>query len=96
MNPNLILKSAIAGQTITDTKVIVISTDFDPSAPGIVNVPFITKNANAVKMTAIFWVETITAPNGDAFLQLQYTQRVLLDFNDLLWPHISVATLIQQ
>jgi hypothetical protein len=26
-------------------------------------------------------------------LQLQYTQRVLLNFNGLSWPHVSVATL---
>ena len=26
--------------------------------------------------------------------QLQYTQRVVLDFNGLGWPHVSVATLV--
>ena len=32
--------------------------------------------------------------NGqDDFFQLQYTQRVLLNFNGLSWPHITVATL---
>ena len=30
---------------------------------------------------------------GPAFLQLQYTQTVLLNFNGLSWPHVSVATL---
>ena len=44
-------------------------------------------------MTAIFWVETVTNPDGSTFEQLQYTQRVLLNFNGLSWPHISVATL---
>jgi len=28
--------------------------------------------------------------------QLQYTQTVLLNFNGLSWPHVSVATLIKQ
>jgi hypothetical protein len=27
------------------------------------------------------------------FLQLQYSQLVILDFNDVLWPHVTVATM---
>ena len=51
-------------------------------------------NANAAKMTAIFWIEHVAAgAHGPAFLQLQYTQTVLLNFNGLSWPHVSVATL---
>jgi hypothetical protein len=37
--------------------------------------------------------ETVRNADGTTFLQLQYTQRVLLVFNGLVWPHISVATL---
>jgi len=45
-------------------------------------------------MSAIFWIETVTPPDGEhEFLQLQYTQTVLLNFNGLSWPHVSVATL---
>ena len=29
-------------------------------------------------------------------LQLQYTQRVMLDFNGIHWPHVTVATLRKQ
>jgi len=29
-------------------------------------------------------------------MQLQYSQKVILDFGDIEWPHISVATLIKQ
>ncbi|MBV9825485.1 MAG: hypothetical protein JO001_07415 [Alphaproteobacteria bacterium] len=50
-------------------------------------------NANVLATTAIFWIETVKNPDGTTFLQLQYTQRVLLVFNGLVWPHISVATL---
>jgi len=50
-------------------------------------------NANVLSTTATFWIETIKNPDGTTFLQLQYTQRVLLVFNGLVWPHISVATL---
>jgi hypothetical protein len=36
----------------------------------------------------------VTPTDGKpAFLQLQYTQTVLLNFNGLSWPHVSVATL---
>jgi hypothetical protein len=50
-------------------------------------------NANVLATTAIFWIETVQNADGTTFLQLQYTQRVLLVFNGLVWPHISVATL---
>jgi hypothetical protein len=50
-------------------------------------------NANVLSTTATFWIETIQNPDGTTFLQLQYTQRVLLVFNGLVWPHVSVATL---
>jgi hypothetical protein len=29
-------------------------------------------------------------------MQLQYVQTVMLDFDNILWPHISVATLTKQ
>ena len=32
--------------------------------------------------------------SGNEFDQLQYTQRVLLNFNGLSWPHVTVATLV--
>ncbi len=32
-------------------------------------------------------------PREPTFLQLQYTQTVILNFNNVLWPHVSVATL---
>jgi hypothetical protein len=73
-----------------------------PSAPppdptgGIVNIPFIRLNANAMSLSAIFWIETIQNPDGHESMQLQYTQTVILDFDDIKWPHISVATLIKQ
>jgi len=50
-------------------------------------------NANVLSTTATFWIETIKNADGTTFLQLQYTQRVLLVFNGLVWPHVSVATL---
>ncbi len=111
-NPNLLLKNAIAGQTITRTTVLIIASDPTlmppPAGPlpahatlggGISNIGFLSGgvstgfNANVLSTTAIFWIETVKNPDGTEFLQLQYTQRVLLVFNGLVWPHVSVATL---
>ena len=47
----------------------------------------------AVQTDAIFWLETTKAIDGTIKHQLQYSQKVLLNFNGLSWPHVSVATL---
>jgi hypothetical protein len=144
-DPNTLLRNHIASQTITSTTVIVISTD--PASPlfggGTDNIAFLlgnsaaaAPNADAVKMQAVFWIETveftievpvfepgqppliIPAETGAAgqpvpeFLvnppvsitaprpikvkapQIQYSQQVVLNFNGLSWPHVSVATLV--
>ncbi|MBO0800933.1 MAG: hypothetical protein J2P31_19110 [Blastocatellia bacterium] len=99
-NPNSVLTDAIKGQKITKTTVLSISTS--PAAPlvggGTDNIAFLQgtaagPNADAALMTAIFWIETVEDPGRPPFLQLQYTQTVLLNFNGLSWPHVSVATL---
>lgn len=89
-DPTLVLKKQIAGQTIKNTVVLSISTA-DPGS--LINIPFIKKNANATQMDAIFWIEEVQLPHGRTFMQLQYVQRVILDFIGIKWPHISVATL---
>jgi hypothetical protein len=59
-------------------------------------------NADTALVYATFWIEKVTHPTKPAFMQLQYVQMVILDFEILLalpknvnfgWPHISVATL---
>ena len=60
------------------------------------NLPFVTQNANAAQLDAIFWIETILQDDGSTRKQLQYTQTVTLNFNNIKWPHISVATLVKQ
>jgi hypothetical protein len=144
-DPNTFLRNHIASQNITSTTEIDISTQ--PAAPlfggGTDNIAFLlgdpaanNPNANAVRMGATFWIETvefsievpifqpgqppliipadagaagqpvpeflvnppipITAPRTIkvAATQIQYSQRVLLNFNGLSWPHVSVATLV--
>jgi hypothetical protein len=67
-DPNTLLRDAIAGQTIIETVVFTVSTA--PADPvfggGTDNVAFLegnagatTPNANAFKMTATFWIETV-------------------------------------
>jgi len=57
-------------------------------------------NAFTSLVYATFWIEKVTAPDRDPFMQLQYAQMTVLNFeilgvpNSLLgWPHVSVATL---
>ena len=93
------LQAAIDGQDIIGTTVLPIATTnvIGGSAGGIENIPFVVKNANALSMEAIFWIETVTYPDypDRKFLQLQYTQKVMLSFLGIDWPHISVATLVK-
>ena len=110
INPNLVLLDAIKGQNIVKTVVLFVNATpvggingtplAPPSKPndvgGIVNIPFVKANADANSLSAIFWIETVQNPDGSQFLQLQYTQTTILDFDGIKWPHISVGTLIQQ
>jgi hypothetical protein len=104
-NPNSFLAAAITSQTITKTTVLIISTTAPSpiSGGGTDGTAFLQgsviagPNASPVAMNAIFWIESVAAEGTDpAFLQLQYTQTVLLNFNGLSWPHVSVATLRKQ
>jgi hypothetical protein len=142
-NPNIILKNRADAQNITSTTVIQITTN--PADPlfggGTDNIAFLLgdknatgPNADAIHMSATFWIETVTEKitvpaytahrpvivhgatsagkpvvsfavtsnkpaAGDttidvSYTQIQYTQTVLLNFNHLTWPHVSVATLV--
>jgi hypothetical protein len=142
-NPNIILKNRAGAQNITSTTVIQITTN--PADPlfggGTDNIAFLLgdknatgPNADAIQMSATFWIETVTEkitvpaytahrpvivhgatsagkpvvsfavtsnkPAAEdttidvSYTQIQYTQTVLLNFNHLTWPHVSVATLV--
>ena len=93
-NPNLVLTHAIAGQNIVNTVVLrVHASNTKLNTVGTANTFFLGPNASADRVAATFWIETVKKPGGGHFLQLQYSQLVLLDFNGLSWPHVSVATL---
>ena len=118
LQPTVLLDAAIAGQNIKKTVVLIVNASAvggingSPVTPqpgvdgGIVNIPFVEHNADANSMSAIFWIEWVENTDGSVFLQLQYTQTVILDFPvpgadgktmvDIKWPHVSVATLLKR
>lgn len=66
---------------------------------GIVNIPFIVREANATEMEATFWVIELK----DGQFIMQYSQTVMLDFFDrpdgngkIKWPHVSINTLTKE
>jgi hypothetical protein len=71
---------------------------------GTANTAFLTAsgnppggNAKATQAGATFWIETIAGTGGQPDKhQLQYTQLVMLDFNGIHWPHVTVGTLVKQ
>jgi len=103
-DPNTVLAAAIAGLNIVSTSTLKISTvplNPPPTGGGTSNISFLQgvaagPNAQSIQIEAIFWIETVINPDGSKKLLLQYSQRVLLNFNGLSWPHISVATLEKQ
>jgi hypothetical protein len=103
-NPNIALAQGIAGENVVSTAILKISTtDLNPpsSGGGTANIAFLQgagggPNAQAVQLDAIFWIETVKKADGSTEHQLQYSQTVLLNFNGLSWPHVSVATLVKQ
>ncbi|MEF8726717.1 MAG: heme-binding protein [Accumulibacter sp.] len=100
-SPNDLLKAANAGVNITKTTILDVDTDLPTG--GIVNIPFVVKQANATSMRSTFWIQELAELDdaGNPKLRLQYSQTVLLDFFPradgrpglIRWPHISINTL---
>ncbi len=96
-DPNSVLHAAIAGQHITSTTTLhVTSTDNPVPGGGTANTAFLKggaqgPNAVSASVSATFWLETVQGQ--PAASQLQYSQTVVLNFNGLSWPHITVGTL---
>jgi hypothetical protein len=69
-SPNSVLRSAIAGQRISATTMLRVATDDTPVVgSGIANTAFLKgtargPNADAVSVTATFWLETIQGESG--------------------------------
>ena len=98
-NPNSVLRAAPSPQITTTTTLHVSSRDASLPGGGTANIAFLHggtdgPNAVAARVTATFWLETLQADTEPR--RLQYSQLVLLNFNGLSWPHITVATLQKQ
>ena len=109
-NPNSVLQNALQdslqGTSMTSRTFLHISTTNSviKGGGGTANTAFLTSstdpevgNARATQVQATFWIETIAGTGGQPEkLQLQYTQLVMLDFNGIHWPHVTVGTLVKQ
>jgi hypothetical protein len=96
-NPSSVLDQVLSGQRIRQTITLSVTTEVTPVAGGgTANTAFLGVNANAVHVDAAFWIEYVEDPSGGPdTLQLQYRQKVLLDFDGMHFPHVSVATLLR-
>ncbi|MEA2160466.1 MAG: hypothetical protein QOD66_2846 [Solirubrobacteraceae bacterium] len=106
-NPNSVLQKALQtslqGTTMKSRTFLHVSTTHSlvKAGGGTANTAFLATsgnppggNAKAVQVDATFWIETIAGTGGQPDKhQLQYTQLVMLDFNGIHWPHITVGTL---
>ena len=100
-NPNSVLADALAGKVIVGHRRIEVSTTPIPGGPdvggGIADIAFLVgagqPNASVVNMDATFCISDYSDADGNEGTLLQYSQVVLLNFNGLSWPHVSVGNL---
>lgn len=97
-NPYQALENGIKGLNIVETRTLSLSTSNKGSR--ISDTPFITKYANVTDMEFTLWLETIKLDNGNPIKQLQYKQKIIIEFDltkdgkqIVKWPHITVNTL---
>jgi hypothetical protein len=109
-NPNSVLqaalRSSLQGTTMKSRTFLHVATDHSSinAGGGTANTAFLASSTNpsggnalATLTEATFWIETIAGTGGHPDkLQLQYTQMVMLDFNGIHWPHVTVGTLVKQ
>ncbi|MBP1852457.1 heme-binding protein [Rhizobium halophytocola] len=101
VDPTKLLRDAAAALPILRTTVL----DFDSTleSGGVLNIPFITRTANASQLRSIFWIHELDEKdeNGETVLVIQYAQVVMLDFfrrrdgmpGLIQWPHVSINTM---
>lgn len=98
-DPNSLLRDALDGMTVQKVIEINVSSFDGKPVPGggTRNVAFLGNsqpaNASATMVTSTFWIVTAQKGGGEPSTMILYTQTVLLDFNGLSWPHVTVAVL---
>lgn len=100
-DPNALLGLANTGVDIVKTTKLEVDTTIESG--GIVNIPFIVRQANAAEMKLTFWIQELAEKDeaGASKLRLQYSQIVILDFfsrrdgapGRTRWPHVSINTM---
>lgn len=101
VDPTALLRAANAGVAIKRTTTLTFDTTLQDG--GIVNIPFIKRQADSSEMKATFWIQELEELDGEGRpkLRLQYAQVVMLDFFPrrdglpglIRWPHVSINTL---
>jgi hypothetical protein len=96
-NANNLLQIGLPQNVVKTTT---LSLDTELMEGGIVNIPFIERQADAASMKSIFWIMELDEKNdkGDPRLVLAYSQFIYLDFFPrpdgkpglIRWPHISI------
>lgn len=96
-NANALLQLGMPGNVIRTTELAMDTTRLEA---GIVNIPFIERQADAAEMRSTFWIMELDEPglSGRNKLVLAYTQFIFLDFFPrrdggaglIRWPHISI------
>jgi hypothetical protein len=101
VSPADLLNAANQGVNIRRTTELAVDTAIESG--GILNIPFIVKEANATKMKSFFWIQELEEVDqfGMPKFRLQYLQTVFLDFfarrdgmpGLIGWPHVSINTM---
>ncbi|MEO9824341.1 MAG: heme-binding protein [Paracoccaceae bacterium] len=96
-NANQLLQLGMPTNVLRTTELAMDTTVLEA---GIVNIPFIERQADAAEMRSTFWIMELDEPglNGKNKLVMAYSQFIFLDFFDrrdnveglIRWPHISI------
>lgn len=88
-------------EEVIETTILEVDTTLEDA--GIVNIPFIERQADAASMKSTFWIQELKGldDHDNKRFRLQYSQVVMLDFFPradglpglIRWPHVSINTL---
>ncbi|MCC2639637.1 MAG: hypothetical protein K0S45_50 [Nitrospira sp.] len=111
VSPNDLLERAnleLEEQGVKVVKTTVLDVDSTRPTGGVVNIPFVVRQANATVVKSTFWIQELDQKDkyGKPKLRLQYSQLVMLDFFPrvdnlppgccpglIQWPHVSINTM---
>lgn len=92
-DPTSALEAPPAGATSDTVRLHVTTAPRPVLGGGTANTAFLKINADAVRVVATFQQTRVQPPGGTPYRLLQYVQTVLLDFDEISWPHVTVGSL---